>query len=197
MGRKLPVLKKRNENDEKKIIEKQNNGGLSENTKKRRKGVNKVFDEAQELNGKPSLKELCSTRNKAGLETDLQGFFESYFISLDDDIVTEDKDSEDKVLEDKDQEDKDQEDEIDTGDQVDLDLQIEIDELNDGNFDKENCQRPKGNTSLTYKSHLKMLILEFTENEFNISNKVQFPNFDVSTYNLIYWHFRFLFTFAV
>lgn len=188
MGRTKPVLKKRNENDEKKIIEKQNNGGLSENTKKRRKGVNKVFDEAQELNGKPSLKELCNTRNKAGLETDLQGFFESYYISLDDDdIVTEDKVPEDK----------DPEIDIDTGDQVDLALQIEIDELNDGNLDKENCQRPKGNTSLTYKSHLKMLILEFTENEFDISNKVQFPNFDVSTFNLIYWHFRFLFTFAV
>ena len=42
--------------------------------------------------------------------------------------------------------------------------------------------RPKGNTALSYKSHIKMLIKEFTGNEFDISDKVQFPNFNVSTY---------------
>ena len=47
--------------------------------------------------------------------------------------------------------------------------------LNPENF-VENC------TALSYKSHIKMLIKEFTGNEFDISDKVQFPNFNVSTY---------------
>ena len=42
--------------------------------------------------------------------------------------------------------------------------------------------RPKGNTALSYKSHIKMLIKEFTGNEFDISDNVQFPKFNVSTY---------------
>ena len=50
-------------------------------------------------------------------------------------------------------------------------------------LEEEIKQRPKGNTALSYCSHLKQLILRFTENEFDISNKLQFPKFYVSIFN--------------
>ena len=93
MGRKAPIFGSR---DQEKIKAKQDNGGISENTKKRRAGVNKVFDQGQEINARPTLKELCENRDKDGLEKDLQGFFESYYVDLDkDDLVAEDLDEDD------------------------------------------------------------------------------------------------------
>ena len=76
--RKAPIFAVR---DEIKIKAKRDNGGVSEKTKQRRNGVEKTFNEAQTLNERPSLKDLCESRDKDGLESDLQGFFQSFYCS--------------------------------------------------------------------------------------------------------------------
>ena len=194
--RKKPVFGSR---DLEEIKKKQENGGLSENTKARRRGVNNVFDDCQKTADRPTLKELCEARDKDGLENDLQGFFQAYYVR----IGTEDIDDEDGDEEENDVDpasgDKDQESEngdedknvdlddlsADENDEIDDKSESGIDEKDDIELtqdEKEVMLRPKGNTALSYKSHIKMLIKEFTGNEFDISDKVQFPNFNVSTY---------------
>ena len=191
--RKKPVFGSR---DLEAIKKKQENGGLSENTKARRRGVNNVFDECQKTADRPTLKELCEARDKDGLENDLQGFFQSYYVRIGtedtDDIGDDEENDVDPASGDEDQESENGDDDKN----VDLhDLsEDEIDEKSDsGTIDekddieltqdeKEVMLRPKGNTALSYKSHIKMLIKEFTSNEFDISDTVQFPKFNVSTY---------------
>ena len=175
-----PIFANRNEV---KMQEKRDNGGISKETKRRRASAMKIFDDAQALNDRPSLKELCIARDKAGLESDLQGFYESYYVSLDKNQIDigDQVDAEDLA---------DTEVQVDTGDDIDMeDLDDEVDEEEtdevgeketDEVDEKETCQRPKGNTGLTLKSHFKMLIMGFTDDEFDISSKAQFPNFYVS-----------------
>ena len=167
--RKKPVFAKRDENDEIKIKEKQDNGGLSKKTKQRRAGALKTFDECQLLNDRPSLKELCEARDKNGIESDLQGFFQSYYVQ---DICL-DKEN----LEENDTDDVSDQNEAENQNGLDNENDLDMSEKND---DKEELVRPKGNTSLAYKSHFKMLILEYTNNEFDITSKTQFPDFFVS-----------------
>ena len=188
--RKKPVFGSR---DLEEIKKKQENGGLSENTKARRRGVNNVFDECQKTADRPTLKELCEARDKDGLENDLQGFFQAYYVRIgteDTDDIGDDEENDDEPA----SGDKDQESENDDLDDLSEDENNEIDDKSDsGTIDekddieltqdeKEVMLRPKGNTSLSYKSHIKMLIKEFTGNEFDISDTVQFPKFNVSTY---------------
>ena len=183
MGRKRPTFAKV---DQKEVEKKQNNGGLSENTKARRRGVNKVFDEFQKINDRPTLKEVCEAKDKSGLEQDLQNFFEAYYVTMskeDDENVTQ-EDIDNTVAEE-------QNDKIDTesaSDNFDAADYISDhfaaaadDKKNDDELDDNEVKlRPKGNTALGYKSHIKMLTLQYSGNEFDISNKTQFPNFDVS-----------------
>ena len=187
--RKKPVFGSR---DLEEIKKKQENGGLSENTKARRRGVNNVFDECQKTADRPTLKELCEARDKDGLENDLQGFFQAYYIRIGTEETDDIGDDDEQASGDKDQESENGEDDKN----VDLDdlSEDEIDDKSDsGTIDekddieltqdeKEVMLRPKGNTALSYKSHIKMLIKEFTSNEFDISDTVQFPKFNVSTY---------------
>ena len=35
------------------------------------------------MNDRPTLKELCEARDKDGLEADIQGFFQAYYICID------------------------------------------------------------------------------------------------------------------
>ena len=155
--------------DEKKIKAKEDNGGLSPETKKRRAGVEKVFNDAQKLNDRPTLKELCESRDKEALERDIEGFFQSYYVSLDKDVADEQVENQDGTAH-QDEVGKD-----DTEDQEEIDM--EDTEVLGNDF-----QRPKGNTSLSYKSHIKQLIITYTKDEFDISKKSQFPNFNVSTW---------------
>ena len=163
--KKGPVFQNR---DEKKIKAKEDNGGLSPETIKRRAGVEKVFNDAQKLNDRPTLKELCEARDKEALERDIEGFFQSYYVSLDKDVADKQVDQKDDV---------DNQDEVgkdDTEDQNDIDME-------DKEVLGDDFQRPKGSTSLSYKSHIKQLIITYTKDEFDISKKSQFPNFNVST----------------
>ena len=168
--------------NEVKMQEKRDNGGISKETKRRRASAMKIFDAGQALNDRPSLKELCIARDKAGLESDLQGFYESYYVSLDKNQpeIGDQVDAEDLA---------DTEVQVDTGDDIDMedltdDDEEETNDVGEKETDDvdelETCQRPKGNTGLTLKSHFKMLIKEFTDDEFDISSKAQFPNFYVS-----------------
>jgi hypothetical protein len=188
--RKKPVFGSR---DLEEIKKKQENGGISENTKARRRGVNNVFDECQKTADRPTLKELCEARDKDGLENDLQGFFQAYYVRIGTEDTDDIGDDEENDLEpasgDKDQESEngdlddlseDENDEID--DKSDSGTIDEKDDIELTQDEKEVMLRPKGNTSLSYKSHIKMLIKEFTGNEFDISDTVQFPKFNVSTY---------------
>ena len=176
-SRKKPVFANR---DPKEIEKKQNNGGLSENTKARRLGVNNVFDDCQKQNNLPTLKERCEARDKEGLESDIQGFFQSYYIRIDEIADLCDDETEYDVED----EDFDSEEE----DHFDSEGEEENDDPNDKSEDKEKNDtkevriRPKGNTALAYKSHIKQLVLSFTNNEFDISDKIQFPNFYVSNF---------------
>ena len=156
--KKGPVFQNR---DEKKIKAKEDNGGLSVETKKRRAGVEKVFNDAQKLNDRPTLKELCDSRDKEALERDIEGFFQSYYVNLDKDVTDKQVANQDEVGKD------------DTEDQEDIDME-------DNEVLGDDFQRPKGQTSLSYKSHIKQLILAYTKDEFDISKKSQFPNFNVS-----------------
>ena len=165
--RKGPVFAARNIE---KIEAKRNNGGVSKKTKEKRLSANVIFDKAQALNERPTLKQLCDNRDKDGLESDLQGFFESYYVSLDN-VDTEDQAETENQVDTEDQDDI--EDQDDTEDQADTEDQ-----------DDKDCRRPKKNTALAYKSHFKMLIRDFTNSEFDISNPGQFPRFNVS--NLVY-----------
>ena len=195
MGRKKPTFAKV---DQKEVEKKQNNGGLSENTKARRRGVNKVFDEFQKINDRPTLKEVCEAKDKSGLEQDLQNFFEAYYVTMskeDDENVTQ-EDIDNTVAEEEndkksDTGDQEQNDKIDTesaSDNFDAADYISDhfaaaadDKKNDDELDDNEVKlRPKGNTALGYKSQIKMLTLQYSGNEFDISNKTQFPNFDVS-----------------
>ena len=164
--KKGPVFQNR---DEKKIKAKEDNGGLSPETKKRRAGVEKVFNDAQKLNDRPTLKELCESRDKEALETDIEGFFQSYYVSLDKDVADEQVENQDGTA----HQDEVGKDDTEGQDEIDMD---DIEVL--GN----DFQRPKGNTSLSYKSHIKQLIITYTKDEFDISKKSQFPNFNVSTW---------------
>ena len=166
--KKGPVFAKLDENDQKQIKEKQENGGLSKKTKERRQGAMNVFDKCQLLNHKPTLKELCDARDQTGLELDLQGFFQSYYVES-----TDQNDLEDNLEETSDDEENDDE-ENDDEENVDKE---NVDKEND---DKKDLLRPKGNTAKSYKSHLKMLIKDFTKSEFDITNNSQFPAFNVS-----------------
>ena len=188
--RKRPTFEKRNEKDLAAIEKKEQNGGLSEETKKRRVGVNNVFDECQKVNDLPTLKERCDARDKDGLESDLCMFFQAYYVSVPADKVEVDKDVD--TLEENDEKSNsgDEEEDINLDDVSD-----KLDEKNDDLDISDNeeaveeeliKQRPKGNTALSYCSHLKQLILGFTGNEFDISNKLQFPKFYVSILNFIY-----------
>ena len=119
----------------------------------------------------------------------MQGFFQAYYVQIGTEDIDEEENDDEPASGDKDQG-------SENGDLDDLseDENDEIDEKSDsGTIDekddieltqdeKEVMLRPKGNTALSYKSHIKMLIKEFTGNEFDISDKVQFPNFNVSTY---------------
>ena len=196
-ARKKPVFGSR---DQEKIKKKQENGGLSENTKARRRGVNKVFDECQKVAGRPTLKELCEARDKDGLDNDLQGFFEAYYVQIgtediddkeenDDEPASGDKDQESENDDEDENDDKsesgDKDQESENEDEIDDESDSVVDEKDEVELTQDENEvklRPKGNTSLSYKSHIKMLIKEFTSNEFDISDKVQFPNFNVSKY---------------
>ena len=188
--RKKPVFGSR---DLEEIKKKQENGGISENTKARRRGVNNVFDECQKTADRPTLKELCEARDKDGLENDLQGFFQAYYVRIGtedtDDIGDEEENDDEPASGDKDQESENgdlddlSEDENDeSDDKSDSGTIDEKDDIELTQDEKEVMLRPKGNTALSYKSHIKMLIKEFTGNEFDISDNVQFPKFNVSTY---------------
>ena len=170
--KKGPVFQNR---DDKKIKAKEDNGGLSPDTKKRRAGVEKVFNDAQKLNDRPTLKELCDSRDKEALERDIEGFFQSYYVNLDKDVADEQLDQKNDV---ENQDGTAHQDEVgkdDTEDQDDIDME-------DNEVLGDDFQRPKGNTSLSYKSHIKQLIIAYTKDEFDISKKSQFPNFNVSTW---------------
>ena len=176
--KKGPVFAKLDENDHKQIKEKQENGGLSKKTKVRRQGAMNVFDKCQLLNHKPTLKELCDARDQTGLEIDLQGFFQSYYVFnsekvLDEGEIADQNDLEDNLEENSDDEENDDEE----NDDEENDDKENDDKEND---DKKDLLRPKGNTAKTYKSHLKMLIKDFTKSEFDITNNSQFPAFNVS-----------------
>ena len=191
--RKKPVFAKRDENDEIKIKEKQDNGGLSKKTKQRRAGALKTFDECQLLNDRPSLKELCEVRDKNGIESDLQGFFQSYYVQdicLDKENL-EENDTDDVSNQNEAENQNGLEDQNEAENQNGLDNENDVDMLEE-NDDKEELVRPKGNTSLAYKSHFKMMILEYTNNEFDITSKTQFPNFFVSI--ILELHFWILFS---
>ena len=188
--RKKPVFGSR---DLEEIKKKQENGGISENTKARRRGVNNVFDECQKTADRPTLKELCEARDKDGLENDLQGFFQAYYVQIGtedtDDIGDKEENDDEPASGDKDQESENgdlddlSEDENDeSDDKSDSGTIDEKDDIELTQDEKEVMLRPKGNTALSYKSHIKMLIKEFTGNEFDISDNVQFPKFNVSTY---------------
>ena len=188
--RKAPIFAAR---DEIKIQAKRDNGGISEKTKQRRIGVETTFDKAQTLNKRPCLKDLCVSRDKDGLESDLQGFFQSYFVSLDDvqddtgnEKTVEPDDIDVKYQDDLDDEEEDEdqdEDDIDLEENDDLEEKDDQEEKDDKN-DEEDCQRPKGNTAKGYKSHLKMLIKKYSDGEYDITNQVQFEKFDVSNSKL-------------
>ena len=171
--KKGPVFQNR---DEKKIKAKEDNGGLSVETKKRRAGVEKVFNDAQKLNDRPSLKELCDNRDKEALEKDIEGFFQSYYVSLDKDVADEQVN---QKIDDENQDGKDDTENQDEAGKDDTEDQDEID-MEDIEVLGDDFQRPKGNTSLSYKSHIKQLIITYTKDEFDISKKSQFPNFNVS-----------------
>lgn len=188
--RKKPVFGSR---DLEEIKKKQENGGISEKTKARRRGVNNVFDECQKAADRPTLKELCEARDKDGLENDLQGFFQAYYVQIGtedtDDIGDKEENDDEPASGDKDQESENgdlddlSEDENDeSDDKSDSGTIDEKDDIELTQDEKEVMLRPKGNTALSYKSHIKMLIKEFTGNEFDISDNVQFPKFNVSTY---------------
>jgi hypothetical protein len=192
--RKGPVFAARNIE---KIEAKRNNGGVSKKTKEKRLSANVIFDKAQALNERPTLKQLCDNRDKDGLESDLQGFFESYYVSLDN-VDTEDQAETENQVDIEDQDDTgdqdDTEDQDDTMDQDDTEYQDDAEDQDDtedqadaedqDDTDDKDCRRPKKNTALAYKSHFKMLIRDFTNSEFDISNPGQFPKFNVS--NLVY-----------
>ena len=196
--RKRPTFEKRNEKDLAAIEKKEQNGGLSEETKKRRVGVNNVFDECQKVNDLPTLKERCDARDKDGLESDLCMFFQAYYVSVPADKVDVDKDV-DTLEENDEKSNSADEEKIDENDDEEHDIDLDdvsekLDEKNDDLdisdneetvevLEEEIKQRPKGNTALSYCSHLKQLILGFTGNEFDISNKLQFPKFYVSIFN--------------
>ena len=167
------------------------------------------------MNGKPTLEELCDNRDKDALEADLQGFFESYYVSVDQaELVPEDKletndenglefdddsdldDSEDKEGDDSDDKDDDDPDDNDKDDEDPDDNDKDDDDPDDidGKVDvKDLRQRPKGNTSLAYKSHLKQLIKGFTNREYDITDKDQFPEFFVSkSFTTYFTHFAIL-----
>ena len=177
--RRKPVFAKRDESDAIKIKAKQDNGGVSKKTKERRAGALKAFDDCQLLNDRPSLKELCEVRDKNGIESDLQGFFQSYYVQ---DICLDNENLEENDITDQNEAENQNglEDLNEAENQNGLDNQNEDIDMLEENDDKDELVRPKGNTSLAYKSHFKMLILEYTSNEFDITCKTQFPNFYVS-----------------
>ena len=180
--RKKPTFGSR---DQAEIKKKQDKGGLSDETKVRRLGAMNVFDKAQEICDRPTLKALCEARDKDGLESDLQGFFQSYYVQM------PDKENDDVEDENNDNIDSDDEGSEVIGDDENVDLEDLPEQKTDdqksndgdGNLDCDETEdqlRPMRNTALGYKSHFKQLIKGFTSNEFDISDKTQFPNFDVS-----------------
>jgi hypothetical protein len=200
MGKKRrgPTFAKRDEKEIAEIEKKQKNGGLSAETLARRRGVNNVFDQFQAMNDRPTLKELCEARDKDGLEADIQGFFQAYYVQIDqpnevendmNEELSGDEEENDKFDEAFNPDDEEENDDMsesndetkndDNDDNSGLDDEYQNEELTQD--EKEVRLRPKGNTSLSYKSHIKQLILGFTCNEFDISNKTQFPDFYVST----------------
>ena len=188
--RKKPTFGSR---DQAEIKKKQDKGGLSDETKARRLGAMNVFDKAQEICDRPTLKALCEARDKDGLESDLQGFFQSYYVQMPDkELVDIDKNDIESHEDENDNIDSDDEGSVDIGDDENVDLEDLPDDQksdggdedkDDGNLDSDEMEdqlRPKQNTALGYKSHFKQLIKGFTSNQFDISDKTQFPNFDVS-----------------
>ena len=179
MGKqKRPGFVKRDEN---KIQATEDNGGLSESTKKGRKSTLNIFNNYQEFNERPSLEDVCSNINEkmktcsndemqpliTELEDDLKGFFSTYYIQL----ATEADEKKDQKSEDQKSEDPESTDQNE-------------EESEDQNENKENLDeniRPAGNTALSKKSHLKMMILDFTGQKLDITNAGTFPNFNVST----------------
>ena len=59
-------------------------------------------------------------------------------------------------------------------DDIEMDQEVDLEET------AGRCQRPAGNTSSGYRSHLKQLIKGFTDGEYDIYNTAQFPNWNVS-----------------
>ena len=181
--KKGPVFAKLDENDQKQIKEKQENGGLSKKTKERRQGAMNVFDKCQLLNHKPTLKELCDARDQTGLEIDLQGFFQSYYVEIADQNDLEDnfeETSNDEENDDEENDDKENDDEENDDEESDDEENGNEENVDKENDDKKNLFRPKGNTAKSYKSHFRMLIKDFTKGEFDITNNSQFPAFNVS-----------------
>lgn len=188
--RKAPKFAKR---DDEKNKATRGNGGVSKETKALRTGAMSVFDNCQMLNDRPTLKALCEVRDKIGLESDLQNFFQTYYVSLN--VAKEGNEENDAEADLEDQSDiddqSDSEDQSDFEDHSDYEVQYDQDDTEEENDlenpddqdetnEEDDCLRPKGNTAKTYKSHFKMLILDFTSNEFDITNKSQFPEFYVS-----------------
>ena len=170
--------------DKIKIQETEGNGGLSDSTKKGRKSTLNIFNNYQEFNERPTLEDVCSNLKEkmktcsddeiqpliTELENDLKGFFSTYYIQLATE-ADEKKDQKSEDLESEDLESTDQnEEEAKSTDQNE--------EENKENLD-ENI-RPAGNTALSKKSHLKMMILDLTGQKLDITNAGTFPNFNVS-----------------
>ena len=169
--------------DENKIQETEGQGGLSDGTKAARKSALNIYDTYMEFNQKPGLEDVCSKIKEKmetsgldddvkvlikALEDDLKGFFQTYYVQLA-------ESGENENIEDQTEE------ELESLDQNEEEAKKNEEE------NKENI-RPRGNTSLSKKSHLKMLILDFTDHKLDITNPAIFPNFNVSTYFFVILH---------